>query len=52
MTGIKKSVKVTILDFEGKFVLFSKWGKWVSFWNWASTVTSHLHFVSLVESTA
>ena len=52
MTGIKKSVKVTILDFEGKFMLFSKLGKRLNFCNWASTVTSHLHFVSLVESSA
>ena len=52
MTGIKKSVKVTIFDFEGKFMLFSKLGKRLNFCNWASTVTSHLHFVSLVESSA
>ena len=25
--------KVTALDFEEKFVLFSKWGKWVKCWN-------------------
>ena len=27
MTGIKKSAKVTILDFEGKFILCSEWDK-------------------------
>ena len=29
MTGIKKLAKVTVLDFEGKFTLCSKWVKWV-----------------------
>ena len=33
MTGIKKWFKVTDLDFEGKFMLFSKQGKWVKYWN-------------------
>ena len=50
MTGTKKRVKMTILDFEGKFMLFSKWGKWVCCWNRGSTVTSHLPIVSTVKS--
>ena len=30
MTGINKGVKVTVLncDFEGKFIFYTKWGKW------------------------
>ena len=29
MTGVKKCAKVTLLDFEENFILWSKWGKWV-----------------------
>ena len=29
MTGINEWVKVTALDFQGKFVLCSKLGKWI-----------------------
>ena len=30
MIGIKKWAKVAVLDFKGKFILCSKWGKWSS----------------------
>ena len=29
IAGIKKWTKVTLLDLDGKFLLCSKWGKWV-----------------------
>ena len=32
MTNIKKWAKVTVLDFEGKFMFCSKWCKWIDFW--------------------
>ena len=28
LTGIKEWFKVNVLDFEGKCILCSKWGKW------------------------
>ena len=27
MTGIEKRAKMTVFDFEGRFILYSKWGK-------------------------
>ena len=31
MTGVKKWAKVTLLDLEGKFMLYLIWDKWVKF---------------------
>ena len=31
MTGIKKWIKVIVLNVEGKFIFYSKCGKWLNF---------------------
>ena len=46
MTGINDWVKVTALDFQGKFVLCSKLGKWIVFG--PKTDTSEVFFKSVL----
>ena len=47
MKGIEKSEKITVFGFEGKFILCSKWGKWVKNYNQGFFVTWYLIICSL-----
>ena len=47
MADIEKLIKVTVFNFEGKFMFYLKCGKWLNFWNGGSIVITDMFVFQL-----